>query len=145
MAKGYPDFFGFSIFPQFGDYKIEINDPFLVGMDAWGTIFELTAKGKLYSGFLHITTAHSLTAIQIRFTIDGEVWTSETLPGMLTRGLSDTYAYPAVLALYNVEIGEYAWVFQQDITFASQFKVELHSSVAGAVPGWGHLHWAEVI
>ena len=72
MAKGYPDFFGQSIFPHYGAMNVIVTERTLTGVDA-ETITPIEMKGVLAGGTISIIpgTATDMDDLWVEFEIDG--------------------------------------------------------------------------
>lgn len=145
MSKGYPDFFGYSIFPQFGVYQIEHKVGFNIPADSWGTVFEISAKGKVYGGSIGMTTTDKTNVIVPRLTIDGYSTIYPSIHLMLRYGMTKVFDMPFILSEYDPEQMYYTLMIQADMTFASEFKVEIYASAIAAVTAFGDLFWAKLV
>ncbi len=72
MAKGYPDFFGFSMFPYYGTTNVIYRNAGVGPLD-FIDVMNLTLKGVCIGGYINIVTNASDHAGRIRFWIDDEL------------------------------------------------------------------------
>lgn len=143
MGKGYPDYFGYSVFPQFGTFKNEAIAVAIAG-GATETIIDITNKGKIYSGYIDI----SITRLQEAFlnlTVDGTTLAYLTPFAMKTRDFRGGLDLPFILSYYDVIAGMCTVVFQTDITFISQYKLEIQNTTAFVANITGNVLWANVV
>ena len=70
MARGYPDYFGYSMFPSYGNL-LELEDAFGIIAGATITIMELNHKGMICGGYIRLSGAVPLNNYLIIPYIDG--------------------------------------------------------------------------
>lgn len=147
MGKGYPDFFGYSIFPQFGAFQLTESGAVVVAADSYGTIFDISAKGVVYSGYVATQTLGlaDTSSIFARLTVDGQEMYSRVLDDQLAYGFTAEIDIPFVLVDYNRATNLYVFVIQQDITFSQSFKLEMYTDITAQIFCHGYLSWAKVI
>jgi len=70
VARGYPDFFGYSIFPWHGSIRQD-GDAVNVGIGATETVLSLTGKRVVYSAFIAIDSDRQHRDDVISLEVDG--------------------------------------------------------------------------
>lgn len=146
MAKGYPDFFGFSIFPQFGAYQFTDSGAIIVAANTFGTVFDVNSKGKIYSGFINVQTLGlaDTATIFLEMTIDGQIMYSQTLDVMLQIGFTGALDVPFTLTNYNRKTNYYTFSFQSDLSFSQSVLVRIFTDATAQIFVHGYLIWAKV-
>jgi len=147
MAKGYPDFFGFSIFPQFGAYQYTDSGAIVVAADTYGTIFDIDSKGKVYTGYLHIQTLGlaNTASIFVEMTVDGQMIISRPLDVLLQIGFTGALDVPFILTDYNKDTNYFTIVFMSDFSFSQSVLVRIYTDATAQIFVHGYLIWAKVI
>ena len=148
MARGYPDFFGFSIFPQFGTLTEEDSGLFAIVTGNTQTLFTITQKGKSYGGILRYNgqgDVHLKT--QAIVIVDGVTISDEVPAGQIHYGyyvipnqfinlvdyhITDTYEY----VVFN---------FGTDFSWGKSVVVNLENTSGMNIAGQCWYWWAKVI
>jgi len=145
--KGYPDFFGFSIFPQFGAYQYTDSGAIIVAANTWGTIFDISAKGRIYTGYIAIQDLGlaDTSTIFVEMTVDGQLMYSFTLDVMQQIGHNQPFDLPFVLAAYDKKTNYYNVVLQSDFSFSQSVLVRVFTDATAQIFVHGYLIWAKVI
>ncbi len=147
MSKGYPDFFGYSIFPNYGNFQLTDSGAVIIPADSWGTIFNISAKGKIYSGYVGIQDlglADTATIIA-RLTVDGDVMFSRSLDDLLNHGFVGDLDIPFSLTYYSKVNNFFVVTFPLDITFANSYKLEYFTDASAQIFVHGYLNWSRVL
>ena len=100
MAKGYPDFFGFSMFPWYGGI---IRSAFATTCpaDTVTPIHAIVSKGSIVGGYLQLTGVADITDILIYAWVDGQLITTLRYGGTLvttTPGVPTDWFYLDVVS-----------------------------------------------
>jgi len=145
--KGYPDFFGFSIFPQFGAYQYTDSGAIIVAANTWGTIFDISAKGRIYTGYIAIQDLGlaDTSTIFVEMTVDGQLMYSFTLDVMQQIGHNQPFDLPFVLTAYDKKTNYYNVVLQSDFSFSQSVLVRVFTDATAQIFVHGYLIWAKVI
>ena len=124
MAKGYPDFFGFSMFPYHGTSFID-SALHVVSPGDIDTLVSLDFKGIVTGGHLHIQVVASDQLYQVNLTVDGsliceveglnEQWVDNAL---LTGAPMRTILRSYQLKTANIELAG-------AVSFQSEYKLSL--------------------
>ena len=145
MARGYPDFFGYSVFPYSG---INTFQPVLVGhIDAPGAedIFSINVKGIVRGGFFSLQDAESPQIITIDATVDGVAiggWRLDLMRGFNIQepDLSLTY-----FSVYNPDLSFYALGITPEVSFGQDYSVRVQNLGAVEVIVQGALFYTWII
>lgn len=123
MSKGYPDFFGFSMFP-FNGAVLETSGSTVIPASTTATVFEITTKGMIFAGTCAMVTAANISKSDFFVWIDGQLaqWFDLFGSGEPWFHLFDKF--PIRPIYYNLEDTTYIYEFRPGITFGSSFKVE---------------------
>lgn len=143
MAKGYPDFFGFSVFPQFGPFQNEVINK-VVASGASGDIVNISDKGNIYSGYFDISSVR-LQSIFINLIVDGTSVAYLSPQALLIRGHNSALDLPFILTLYETVTGMATIVIQSDITFSSSYRIEIQNTTIADATMSGNALWSKVI
>ena len=144
MARGYPDFFGFSVFPQYGPFTEEHGAPVDILAGNTRDFFELTAKGVIYDGYHRIYSCADPSNILINVTVDGDLIPSVSPDVLLRYNLTSEGDYLISLKEYNPELGEYIVALRRGTTFSGTFKTTIINDSAGDITVISILQWANL-
>ena len=71
MAKGYPDYFGQSVWPKYGEMELSTyNDP--VGTLLTIPVVDLTSQAVLHSGYIYIFNVTNPGSVSMEVIVDGK-------------------------------------------------------------------------
>jgi len=145
MAKGYPDYFGYSMFPFYGaPVKIDGATGLIISTGT-GNLFNVTVKGSILSGWIGVNSVDLDSLIHMYLTIDGVEMFQTTLSSMLQNNLTKEGESLIYLTRYEPETGYYALAISKGISFSSQFKLDIYNDTTGNAFGVGILYYNNVI
>lgn len=131
MARGYPDYFGQSIWPKYGT-TITANGSEDINHGDEEFITDLTLQGILHRESIHLSGLGNLGEVMLIVFVDGAAVFGEYVKDIYTDGmLSGSGAYIA-LGCWNVIAGIAAVNFLRDIAFRSRWLVSVYNA-SGAV------------
>ena len=146
MARGYPDFFGHSVFPYFGPTNIIDDAGFCTG--AFDQIINLTGKGVFLGATVYINDNDDPPTgiFEIAIRVDG----GDNFR-LRTFRLDDQYYgwnFPSMgrEVYWNLETREYVYLIDREISFGVSFEVLLGAAGYAGAPDWDvHGAWDQVI
>jgi len=148
MSRGYPDFFGQSIFPKYGKPELDSRTGVWgFGLD-WLLVFEADSKGRSYGGYFHVKGTGQLdTGFKLRYTIDGSVYTGRAVQDELDYGFSLNESQLFYLTRYaqddvNWNVG---YAFTKDWTWEQSLVIEAQNATLANLTVIGYWQWAKVI
>jgi len=146
MARGYPDFFGQSIFPYFGPTNI-IND---AGFSTGGAdvIINLVGKGVFLGGTIYVNDNDDppVSIFEIAMRVDG----GDNLR-LRTFRLDDReygWNFPCMgrEVYWNLETREFVYLIDREISFGVSFELWLGAVGYAGAPDWDVKGaWAQII
>jgi hypothetical protein len=130
MPRGYPDFFGMSIFSKYG---VLVRAPFgLADADAVAhTVLTVTGKGIISSGYLTVSGPTNPTGLTVLLNVDS---------GQLTSGLfNNNFGFKGWLmnslslavVQYNTIDGVYSMAIRPGITYDTGFSLIVQNATGG--------------
>ena len=130
MARGYPDFFGFSVFPWYGALSSVLDNTTVIAPGNSATVVDLALKGRSQGGILWLWSTASIDTDRVSIIIDGTefaVW-----------GFSVWESYhhnanylPILMRYYNLDIFFVSFEFGPDWVFGTQYKVVITNNGTG--------------
>jgi hypothetical protein len=146
MAKGYPDFFGYSIFPQFGVPQRSTGNV-VIPTASGSVITTLTGKGVTVGGYLMVSNSDDLPNITIRYTLDSQgvvaVDLQTLLYGSKGGGMGD---FPLEMRYFDEEEGRANLAVRGGFTFQSDLELWSYNFSAANAITWGRdIYWAIVL
>jgi len=141
MAKGYPDFFGFSMFPYYGPIY-EAHDTGTAPSGGSDTIVSVTSKGVLRAGWINCTDTDWDTSSHIDIVADGQTVFQlffETKPDL-------DKAYGLRVPMQWTHFSKVSGVFRAhltvDISFQSSIALEVAQPIgASALTVYGQVFY----
>lgn len=124
MARGYPDYFGQSIWPKYGS-PLLINQSSTILSAGTHTLIDISVQGVMFGLVARVSCATILTNIQLKLTIDGQLSAESIYDDVNYQSLSPlagellhvTYATGDMLGAW--------WALSREIPFHDQFKLSL--------------------
>lgn len=121
MSKGYPDWFGTSIWPKYGTPIQTTVAPVLIQPGISETLISISSQGVLFA--LEVTIIANVldTGLTIQLNVDGEAFTYFTVKQLLDG--SDGYAGPSIMKLkrFALEEGAYYMSLIKEVPFRNSF------------------------
>jgi len=145
MARGYPDYFGLPIWPNYGTLKGSILPAGTALPAGDSTIHDLTVKGIVRGGFLELKDASLATLITLKLTIDGAEIYNDTIQFFLDNDLLEAFGALVKLCRYDIAKAAYSLEFTPDIMFGYQYNVVLNMPGAPGNTCYSRLFYADVI
>ena len=143
MAKGYPDYYGFPLFPELGDYNIVDSVPIVLNPGDYTSIVNVSNKGIFHGAWAYLYNIDDMSLPEPRILIDGHTYAFKTIDNYLSSFFPESIEYfPIALVEYDVPHKKAALIFGKNITFVSNLNIRIYNSaVAGVdtftVEGWG--------
>jgi len=148
MARGYPDFFGFSVFPSFGIPTEEDSGFVVIPSGGVPLLIDITGKGRSYGGELFFDGNEDARKVVMPIvTIDGVIFNDFNTDANLQYAwdLSVTRFIRLVCAATQHETASYAsYVFGKDFTWGQSFTLALNNVTAAAITARCRFRWAQV-
>ena len=128
MAKGYPDYFGYSTFMQYGPLLSDEQTMVLVPNTTWTTITQINAKGMTKGGYFDPQGEYAGVWPSVRITIDNAVpfeinvhqmWGSQAFSGDILPVFLTQWTYDGLYMDCGIASG---------ITFQNTFLLEFYQS-----------------
>ena len=129
MAKGYPDFFGYSMFPYYGTIYVTGTST-AVAAGATFTAISLTMKGYIHGGFLQIEGFDDLTTVFIRVYIDGNMLASRYLSTLIGKYSAPIPDQIMAARRISLEAKEAMIGIQSSLTFRDSFLITVRNDNA---------------
>ena len=128
LTKGYPDFFGFSMFPYRGRTKYkEYNGIVVVDGGGLGVI-GLTEKSTTAGGYIHVYNATTLAGITIQASIDDAIFQPIALSDMVSEIGNVALGIPYRISEYNMAKLTATIIVQPDIPFGFEYILLLNNN-----------------
>jgi len=144
MPRGYPDYFGQSIFPQYGQaYSIVLSGT-LNAYPHSTVLFDITGKGLILGGNVIFYNVYAGGNLWLNLTIDNEIVYNNTIDNLFNWKL-DTYSdYPIKIAQYGVLVNPYIVHLKSGVTFSFAYKLVASWTGTGTPPKGGVLAYSLV-
>lgn len=144
MAKGYPDFFGMTLYPQVRIFtQITLTDK-VIATGAIDFAYKATGIGISYDGFVIIDCAGDPDGLTIQVVLDGVGIASLTLTDLLNNTMTHDDDYPFVLKQYNKGTGQYGISLKGGLNFSSYYWVQCWNTSGNDATLNGRFYWYEV-
>ena len=127
MAKGYPDFFGFSMFPYYGQLYEE-HDNTILAADTTFFPVDLAFKGVCRCGTLRFISTDVLDEYYLRLSVDGELIQRLDMPHDDDEDMSHYPNQPLVVVYRSIEELRVQVRVMDGISFNASLYLEVHNS-----------------
>jgi len=144
MARGYPDYFGYSVFPYYGDLLVQEQLAGGVLAANTETIFELAHKGVIMGGELYIVGAVDPVNAEINITIDGSGVLSRFIVDLYNNNYSENNSYLLNLTRLTYGFSAASLQFGKEISFSTQFLLEVTATALGNLEIYGRLLYTAI-
>lgn len=94
MARGYPDYFGQSIWPKYGTMFQDFSGAVTVAKDATETINTITGQGSILCGYVYLLGKAYFPVGIVKLTIDDTEITSLNINSVEPNVFNRDYPYP---------------------------------------------------
>jgi hypothetical protein len=136
MAKGYPDFFGTSIWPKYGTILVEEDDLIVAG-GAVATLFDIAIQGVISFGYILCIPVPPNLLFNIMVEIDGYTYPVYGPNDYNIYGWLPGSNLPLVLSYMEGAIHEASFLIGKEVPIHNKFKVSLDNNTGGNV----HAYW----
>jgi len=148
MARGYPDFFGMSVFPQYGPFQVEAEVAVNCPNAATTPVIAIAGKGVTYGGYLHLSIAQLVkNQMAIDCTLDGNAFTQD-IPGPGFLYYNDRQ-FKRFLRLFEYSwdgaTGIVAYEIAEGFTFNASLAIAVTNNNGIALTAQANIWWARVI
>jgi len=148
MARGYPDFFGFSIFPSFGIPTEEDSGGVAVVSGTSPILVNIAGKGRSYGGEIWYSgNQNAIRLTQVIVTLDGVVFNDEVPTGHITYGFHlDSHRFITLIAcsLGTPTASWVAFTFGKDFTWGQTLTIALNNVSGADLAARCRYRWAQV-
>jgi len=145
MARGYPDFFGYSVFPGPGIGASNIGGVVNIAPAATETLVELLVKGNIFGGYLYGDDLGPNGLYTIRLTIDGVNVEDCILNNLYLLNQYQDGGFLFALYYYNVEDNDWSIRVTEKVSFGFQYRLECINNDANAVNITTNLYYYRVV
>jgi len=139
MARGYPDFFGYSIFPQYGSHNQAVFNDTIPAAGVHNLI-TVNGKGVLQSGYVEIWNGTDLIYNTLYIEVDGQPYTDLSLYILLEGNFTKLLEYPFTLLKYDIEHNDFYVAINGVISFTQSLVIDYNMNVASS----SHNVYAEI-
>ena len=143
MPRGYPDYFGQSIFPKYGVFTKE-NGTTTIAALSTDTVIKVTDKGRTYGARLHIDESFDVSNCVFRLVIDGTIVYDTTPAVSLKHNITEEGQAPFYLRRYDSIDNSYTLCLSKDITFEQSLEITFQNVTANSVDVEYYLYYAKV-
>ena len=147
MAKGYPDYFGYSVFPQYGTPNFTTFIFLNIIPAATQECFEILSKGSIRTGYIRLKSAADFFAtVHVKVWIDSILLFDNDPWDEYWSGQDQSVSSVVTLSRLGLTGGAYYvdFIFNTDWTFAHQVKVAVVNNSAANIDTWGNFIYAKV-
>ena len=130
MAKGYPDFYGFSVFPKWGPVVLDLVDVVICIPGVTTTIHEVAGKGVITGGFCTPIGDFIAAPPVLTLSIDNEPPMLITVLNLWVSEVFSPSVGPIYLSDYRMDGTTMGFCFSPGVTFDESYTFTfLHNEV----------------
>ncbi len=146
MAKGYPDFFGMPIFPQYGTFAADQTPAGAINTGDTKTMWELTGKGRIYGGSLRLTVVNSNPeGFFFTITVDEVSHNTDYVGLMNYNGNANIGSRFVQIRKYNLADKIFFVEMMGDFIYGLNYKVVLDNRSGDDVIPFGYLYHTRIL
>jgi hypothetical protein len=145
MARGYPDFFGYSIFPWFGVNHSQEVLTALILSGVIADVFNLPYKGVIKGGFLEFSLGDGAGFVTLSLSVDGDTVFAFTLEYMRNKALVQSGSHLVFLKKYDPDALLFTVGFTPDISFGQEYILTAQPTGAANLAVAGELLYTRII
>jgi len=127
MPRGYPDYFGQSIFPKYGKTRLKTQDDDTVTNNATETVLTITGKGRIFGGWIKCLVETASNNFWVKLYIDDNIISSDQPALHRFRGIIPGVNAVVVITEYNSVSGIYTFTIGNELTFESSFRIDIYN------------------
>lgn len=125
---GYPDFFGYSIFEQYGVYRIDDGNGIVVHHPETMTIANIPGKGKLVSGYIYVTKNNSSDAFGFYIYVDSYLAYNCSFAYFIDYSLHDDDTQVMNCYYRDRQINRIGMNIKKELTYSKSLIVKVYNS-----------------
>lgn len=145
MARGYPDFFGFSIFPYYGTlYREVIALTDLIDADEV-SLTTISGKGILAAGNITMLESVAGAIPELRIYVDGELSAGSGRDAMITNGWFGANTQLMELISWTYPEGAAVASFPREIQFGQSFELRGRDQAGLGCKFGGNLYYYKIL
>jgi len=133
MARGYPDFFGYSVFSRPGNQTIHVTGNKNVAAGIEWDLITVAGRGSLIGGWIEGGTTTTPGSQWIMIYVEGNLIESNSINTMLTYGESYDDGLLMGLNAYIPEIPVWEMRFTEGFVFNTELKIAFWNNSAGPI------------
>ena len=146
MAKGYPDYFGTPIFPQYGTFDATLTPAGAVNNGNTKTMWELTGKGRIYGGAIRSTVIdNNPEGIFFTITVDDVSHNTDYVGLMVDRGNAHLGSRFIQIRRYNLSDNIFMLEMMGGLIYGVNYKIVLDNRSGGDVTPYGYLYHTRIV
>lgn len=130
MPRGYPDFFGFSVFPFWGSPLLATFADAAIGAGVRVPMHALNLKGQIAGGFLRITNTADFNNTYLHIVVDGVRVFYLNLHTLFYR-LQNPNSWPLVFTCVYMPEQEYYLGYIKGFPFGNTFQIDITGPPGG--------------
>jgi len=132
MPRGYPDYFGQSVFPKYGTASLEAAMVNAVADDETELI-KIEGKGRTYGGVVISPDPDLKTTSRVRIYIDDELFFNWSIHSLYLHGFTSMTPLPESILCYDPTSPNYAIGIEKDLTFEQSFALKFDNTAAAVI------------
>ena len=145
MAKGYPDFFGYSTFPQFGRMLYTLINANCPSGGVTTDVISIVGKGRTYTGYFSIDLGDNTgVGFNVRVEIDGQTYRMNNIRTDFTANIASVPDALLRLVYYDERGGSCFYTIAKDWTFSQSFIIQVTNGGGAAAAVFGAFHYASI-
>jgi len=142
MAKGYPDFFGFSTYPWYGAITRDYAERPNLATGAEHSIHAIAAKGVCLGGQFSVVLLNlNPDGVSPRLYVDGNLIFDEDLEEMFALNLTNNLDAPVYLMRYSSDLRNMALSISTNMNFNTSFALNVENLSGGNVTIYSSLYY----
>lgn len=138
MARGYPDYFGYSMFPYYGAL-LDMDDTGVLAAGAFVDTLALAHKGMIRGGYLHFWGGAPAINLELTITPDGNNLGMHAVSTWMNNGWTKPEGNALYLTFYNDATQHFMLSFVPGFPFDISYSLRIENTSAGPTSWYAEL------
>lgn len=144
MSRGYPDFFGQSVFTKYGQFYHDYDDNMGIVDGENYEFIEILGKGMIYSQMLYFTNVSNPALAYLGFEIDGLTAMEYYFNDFIVKGLTGLSDFQINAMRYDTSGQVFSFALKGGFTFDFQFRSYVKNETGFNIKGRSVLNYSSV-
>lgn len=144
MARGYPDFFGTSVFPSPGSASRSVSGGTNCPAGAVTSILTLTGKGTVFAGWISFINSPGLLDLFVQLTVDGLVLAKEDIYQLYKYNNSKPLGNLLYIELLSPDYNECQIGLGENVSYGQSYDISVDNQLGVLTTAYYNVNYYDV-